>query len=615
DDIDTLQAYDGSDTVVGPGGYAVVLDSDYAGDYTTIPDGTVLLTTGDTRLGNGLTTSDEITLYESDGSTIASTYTHASDPGDGISMEMVDLATGDASGNWRASVCDGGSSPGSAECFPESGDPTGLVITEVLANAVHEASDEYVELYNPTDTEIDASGLIVEDGGGYSDRLVGFQSGSTLIGPGEHALILDEQYAYAYFLPGDITLLSAGTTIGNGLANATDTVSLYLSDGSTLVDSFSWPTATSDGVSIEKIDYAGGDVETNWQAGDAACDRGRTPGKLNAAAGGLCGPLVVTEVMANPLTESSGEFIELWNPSSQDLDLEGLIITDGDADDVLTSRGGDSTVIPAGGYALIVEDGYADDYTLDSSLVVVTTGDNTVGNALSVSDPVQLLEPDGTSVIANYLFPFNPGNGVSAEKIDPLDVSALDSADNWTASTCASGSSPGLENCSSSTSTSATTSDLDLVISEVMSNPLTESTGEFVELYNAGADSIDLLYFVIWDGDALDTIMGYSDIYDTVLDPGQYAVILDSGYAGEYTIPADALLLTTDDATVASGLAVDDPVYLYESGATALVDSYTFPFDAGNGTSVEKVDLAAGDLETNWIASSCGASPGDTNCL
>ena len=615
DDVDTLQAYGSSGTILAPGAYAVVLDSEYASDYS-LPGGAVLLTTGDTRLGNGLTTSDHVTLYEADGATVAATFSFPTDPGDGVSMEMVDLSTGDAAGNWRPSACASGSSPGAAHCFPESGDPAALVITEVLANAVDESTGEYVELYNPTDTEIDAAGLVVRDGGGFTDTLSGFQGGSTLIGAHAHALILDGQYAYEYYLPTDITLLTAGTTIGNGLGNTTDTLTLLESDGSTVIDSFSWPMATSDAVSVEKVDYAGGDVESNWVAGDSACARGRTPGKLNAAAGGLCGPLVVTEGMANPLDEGTGEFVELFNPGAEDLDLAGLVLSDGDAQDTLTSFGGGSTVIPAGGYAVVVDPGFTDDYLLDG-VVKVTTGDANLGNGLSTSDPVHLYDIDGTSVVDAFAFPFNPGNGVSAEKVDIRNLRALDAASNWMASTCASGSSPGADNCVSSASTSTGTSSLDLVISEVMSNPLSESTGEYVELYNAGSTSIDMLYFVLYDGDAVDTILGYSDIYDTVLAPGQYALILDANYAGEYTIPAGTLLLTTDDSTVASGLAVNDPVYLYESDAASLVDTYTHPLDAGNGTSVEKTDLAVGDTAANWGASTCasGSSPGADNCL
>lgn len=613
DDLDTLQAYAGGDTVLAAGAYAVVLDADYAGDYT-IPDGTLLLTVGDSRLGNGMTTSDEVTLLEADGSTIAATFSYPSDPGDGISMEAYDLSTGDAAGNWRPSVCVDGSSPGAAHCFPESGDPGVLIITEVLANALDESTGEYVELYNPTDTEIDAAGLIIVDGGGFSDTLTGFQGGSTIIGAYEHALILDGQYSYDYFLPADLTLLDAGTTIGNGISNGTDTLSLYQVDGETLIDSYSWPSDTSDGVSREKVDYTAGDAESNWVDGDSSCSLGRTPGRLNGAAGGVCSPLVITEVMANPLNEATGEYVEIWNPTAQSVDLAGLVLTDGDQVDTLTAFDGGSTVLAGGAYAVIVDQGYADDYGLDSSVLVVSSGDANLGNSLSTSDPVRLFDADGTSVIDAFLWPFNPGNGTSAEKVDAANLSALDAADNWTASTCASGGSPGAENCASSSSTGVSDSDLDLVISEVMSNPLNEGTGEFIELYNAGSTDIDLLYFVVWDGDAVDTILGWSDPYDTVLGAGEYALILDADYAGEYSIPSGVLVVTTDDATIASGLATNDEVYIFEADASSLVDSYTHPFDAGNGTSVQKVDLDLGDLESNWEASPCGSTPGDASC-
>lgn len=614
DDVDTLQAYGGSSSVLAPGAYAVILDADYADDYS-IPDDTVLLTVGDTRLGNGLTTSDEVTLYETDGTTIAASFSFPADPGDGVSMEAYDLETGDVAGNWRASVCASGSSPGASHCFPESGDPSSLIITEVLADAVNESTGEYVELYNPTDTEIDASGLVIADGGGFTDTLAGFQGGSTIIGPHAHALILDGQYTYEYFLPTAVTLLTAGTTIGNGLSNASDTVTLYAADGATVIDSFSFPGETRDGVSHEKIDYTAGDVEANWADGDSACTLGRSPGRRNGAAGGVCSPLVITEVMANPLDEATGEFVEIWNAGGDDVDLAGLMITDGDQEDIIAPFGDGTTVLPADSRAIVVDDGYAGEYGLDDGVVVVSSGDANIGNGLSTSDVVGLYDTDGQSLIDAFQFPFNPGNGTSAEKIDEGNVTGIDDAENWTASTCASGSSPGVGNCAASGSSAIVESDLQLVISEVMANPLDEGTGEFIELYNAGTTDIDLLYMVLYDGDALDTILGWADPYDTVVGAGEYAVVLDSDYAGEYSIPAGVLVVTTDDSTIGSGLATNDEVYLFESDAASLIDSYTHPFNPGNGVSVEKVDLTGGDTEDNWTASSCGSSPGTTNCL
>ncbi len=613
DDTDVLEAYDGSDTTLDPGAYAVVLDSEYDGAYT-IDSAVPLLTTGDTNLGNGLTTSDEITLYEPDGSTIIATFSYPTDPGDGVSLEMVDLETGDAAGNWRASQCSGGSSPGAEACFPESGDPADLVITEVMANPKNENTGEYVEIYNPTDTDIDLAGLVISDGAS-TDTLEAYGGGSTLLGPHEHGLIIDPGFAWDYYLPSGVVLVTTGdATIGNGLSAASDSVYLYESDGSTLIDSFSYPTNYGDGISVEKIDYTAGDTASNWQAASAACDRGASPGLLNAAAGGVCAPLLISEVMANADDEDTGEFIEIFNAGEADVDLAGLVISDGDEDDTLTSYDGGTTVVPAGGYAVIVDAEYAGEYGFDSSTVLVTTTDTTLGNSLSVSDPVTLYESDGEHLVDAFLYPSNPGNAVSIERVS---FSNFDDASNWTASTCASGSSPGLDNCAAAAAAASAESSYDIVITEVMANPLDESTGEFVELYNAGSTDVDLLNWIIYDGDSADTLEGFSSYYDTVLGPGEYAVILDAQYAGDYsTIPSTALLLTTDDNTIGSGLSTSDPVYLLEDNGVSEVDSFTFPWDPGNGTSIERVDITVGDEADNWQASPCstGSSPGQGSC-
>ncbi len=616
DDIDTLEAFDGGTTVLGGGEYAVVVDPEYPGTYG-IDTAITVVTTGDTTIGNGLTTSDKVTLYESDGSTVVATFTYPTDPGDGVSLEMYNLDNGDANGNWRASQCAGGNSPGAAHCFPESGDPADLLISEIMANAASESTGEYVEIYNHTATDIDLAGLIIADNA-TSDVLVAFQGGSTLLGAEQHALIVDPDYAYDYYLPSEIILVTTDdATIGNGLSNSTDNVYLYQSDGTTLIDSFSYPGDNGDGVSWEKFDYSMGDTEKNWFPASDFCSRGASPGRLNGAELGVCDPIIINEVMANADDEDTGEYVELYNAGYDTIDLAGMTFTDGDEDDLLTAYEGGDTMLAPGGYALIVDAEYAGEYTIDSSVIMVTTEDTTLGNSLSVSDTVTLYEYDGVHVIDKYQWPTNPGNAISSERVAMGGL--LDADTNWEASTCASGGSPGAENCVSASTSGPTVSDLygDLVITEIMSNAITESTGEFVELYNAGSTDIDLLYYVLYDGDAVDTIFGFSDPYDTVLGAGEYAVILDSGYASEYTIPAGTLLLVTDDATIGSGLATNDPVYLYEDNAVSFIDSYTSPFDAGNGISVEKVDIAAGDVADNWAASDCtdGSSPGATHCF
>jgi len=608
DDLDTIVAFGSSSTSLVAGGYAVLVDPEYDSAYS-IDAAAILVTTTDTTIGNGMTTSDTVTLAESDGTTIIATFSHPSDPGDGVSIEMVDTATGDVAGNWRASVCTAGMSPGAAHCFPASGDPADLIITEVMANADDERTGEFVEIYNPTTTEIDLGGLILDDGDS-TDVLEGYLGGATLLGAGAHALVLDPDFAEDYALPAGLVLVTTpDATIGNGISNSGDSIELYKSDGTTLIDSYTWAMDPGNGVSVEKLDYAAGDVSTNWAAGSDGCGEGHSAGRLNGSAGGVCSGVIITEVMANALDEDTGEFVELYNAGSSAVDLLGLVISDGDADDVIAAYDGGSTTLDPGAFALVVDAEYADEYSIDSAAILVTTGDTTLGNSLSVSDPVTLYEADGVHVLDAFLYPSNPGNGVSMER-SYLDM--LDDSTNWLASTCALGASPGTAGCSDEASSDY--SGL-LLITEVMSNPTTESTGEFIELYNAGPDPIDLAGMILYDGDADDPIEGYSDPGDTTLDAGAYAVVLDSGYAGAYSIPSAALLLTTDDAAICSGLATNDPIQLFDVDGVTLIDSYSYPFDAGNGYSVDRVDNAVGDVESNWAVSDCasGSTPGLAN--
>ena len=150
-----------------------------------------------------------------------------------------------------------------------------------------------------------------------------------------------------------------------------------------------------------------------------------------------------------------------------------------------------------------------------------------------------------------------------------------------------------------------------------MANADVESTGEFIEVYNNSSSDIDLLYWVVYDGDAVDTILGFSDPYDTVLPAGGYAIILDSDYNGDYasTLASSALVLTTDDGAIGSGLSTSDEIYLYDADV-ALVDSFTSPSNPGNAISIERVDINTGDVPSNWADSTCstGSSPGQGTC-
>lgn len=190
-----------------------------------------------------------------------------------------------------------------------------------------------------------------------------------------------------------------------------------------------------------------------------------------------------------------------------------------------------------------------------------------------------------------------------------------------------------------------------LVITEVMANPKgtseahgPEDRNEFIEIYNAGTEAIDLHDWVIDDGDSPDRLTAWTDaalladnpaavINYSWLAPGRHAVVLDSeyldpnpvgGYARPYRFGDSTLILTTRNTTIGNGLAAADPVSLispYGDTATTFgtpADSTdSIPRDAGDGYSWERIHSDRPDAASNWLASvdSSGSTPGRTNSV
>jgi hypothetical protein len=189
-----------------------------------------------------------------------------------------------------------------------------------------------------------------------------------------------------------------------------------------------------------------------------------------------------------------------------------------------------------------------------------------------------------------------------------------------------------------------------VIVTEVMANPAgtssahgPEDRNEYVEVYNASSQAVDLYDWTLDDGDALDRLIAWTDssillaaprivINSTWLAPGRYAVILDSeytdpnpigGYVQPYRFGDGTVILTTRNTTLGNGLAGADPVVV----ASAYGDTSTFgtpldasdaiPRDAGDGKSWERVRLAGSDTVTNWQPSIDpeGCTPGRANSV
>ena len=114
-------------TRIYPYSYAVILDREYTSNDTTggnvqpydFPDSTLILTTDDTTIGDGLQTADPLIIFSiasacttSFGTPFDSLDYFPSDPGDGLSWERIDLSLPDTAPNWHICIDSAGGTPG-----------------------------------------------------------------------------------------------------------------------------------------------------------------------------------------------------------------------------------------------------------------------------------------------------------------------------------------------------------------------------------------------------------------------------------------------------------------------------------------------------------------------
>ncbi|MEK7865666.1 MAG: phospholipase D-like domain-containing protein, partial [Planctomycetota bacterium] len=69
-----------------------------------------------------------------------------------------------------------------------------------------------------------------------------------------------------------------------------------------------------------------------------------------------------------------------------------------------------------------------------------------------------------------------------------------------------------------------------VVISEVLFRPKVEAEGEFVELYNGTTKAVDLAGWRLADGDEEEELVPWDEEVSTILEPGEYALILDPDF-------------------------------------------------------------------------------------
>ncbi len=160
-------------------------------------------------------------------------------------------------------------------------------------------------------------------------------------------------------------------------------------------------------------------------------------------------------------------------------------------------------------------------------------------------------------------------------------------------------------------------------LSEIMFDPIgSEYYDEFIEIQNRSLrDTINLSGWRVGDEKSLDLIKDAG--FGLRLGPGQFGLILDSGYFAHSTtydslIPPEALILTIADKSFGSGglsnSTAEKVSLVNDRGDT--VDAYRYTLDNPPGFSDERINIFQDSPENNWANSlRVNGTPGFKNSV
>ncbi|MGY5870621.1 MAG: lamin tail domain-containing protein [Candidatus Thorarchaeota archaeon] len=315
----------------------------------------------------------------------------------------------------------------------DGGDADLVLINEFLPDPYLVYTEEWVEFYNPQSLEADLSGYILDD----------ITSGGT----------------NPYTIPGGTVIPAQGFVIlwqgstGVGLNNDGDTVNLLKPDGTTVVDSYSYPS------SVDDVSYGRqSDGSSTWTTFSVP-----TPGESNSGTVTNGDAVLLNEFLPDPYVLYSEEWIELYNPLGEIVDISGYVLDD------LASGGTSPYTIPGG--------------TTIPAYGFIVFYQSTTGIALNNDgDTVNYLKPDGVTILDSYSYPSSV-NDISYSR-------ETDGSSTWiTFDTPTPGASNGEE-----------TNNGDLIlINEFLADPFTLYTEEWIELYNPLSVSVDISGYVLDD--------------------------------------------------------------------------------------------------------------------
>jgi len=153
--------------------------------------------------------------------------------------------------------------------------------------------------------------------------------------------------------------------------------------------------------------------------------------------------IVINEYLADPPPGGSEEWIELYNRSGEDIDLQGWLIGDSVGQSLIADE---SLIIPAGGFLIACDNmaAFLLSYPDVGNIPVIEIGSWRALN--NTGDRIVILDNYGF-VVDSLTYAMTYGNGRSTERIDSERASGA--SDNWWGSVDPQGATPGKVNSTS----------------------------------------------------------------------------------------------------------------------------------------------------------------------
>jgi len=498
-----------------------------------------------------------------------------------------------------------------------------LRVTEIMyhpadagteGEAVYATSDfEFIELLN---TGTETVGLV---GTEFSNGIVfDFTDGEIpTLGAGEYAILVNNLDAFAERYTNWANINIAGEFHGKffiqdaALDNAGEFILLQDGLGNTILnfEYNDWYDITDgEGYSLTLSDYS---ADTNtWS--DSASWR---PSKYSGGTPGSgpfdfpsSGDLVINEALTHQDQDDPGDWVELYNSSTNTLNINGWYLSDDDTNLTKVALSGLSTIAP-GGYLVLTEYDHF--------------GTNAVGaNGFALSelgDEIYLSSGEGGELTG-----YRVDENFAASDRD-VTFGRYVKSDGDTDFPSLSGVTSGSSNTYPRVGP--------IVISEIHYHPADSNGYEFVELYNTASSNVPLYDVSIptntW---SLDGAVEFSFPASQMIAPGSYVIVSETNstaFTSYYTVPSGTTVLGPYDGKLSNegeSLRLErpgDPEPLTGEIPEILVervvydDESPWPTSAdGEGYSLRRLEMTEyGNDSINWSRSSSDPTPGasDTN--